>query len=106
MNCWEYLQCGREPGGTRVGDRGVCPATTCAEANGLNGGHNGGRICWAVAGTFCGGKPRESLCEMRRSCMSCRFFDAVLREQGAEVTMSLPGQTTWVSAPRRGGKTP
>jgi len=26
-NCWEYKKCGREPGGIKVHELGVCPAT-------------------------------------------------------------------------------
>lgn len=27
-NCWEYFKCGREPGGSKVDELGVCPAAT------------------------------------------------------------------------------
>ena len=27
-NCWEYKKCGREVGGAKVKDLGVCPAAT------------------------------------------------------------------------------
>jgi hypothetical protein len=54
-NCWEVKQCGREPGGSKTADMGVCPAAADSSSDGVNGGKNGGRICWALAGTFCGG---------------------------------------------------
>ena len=28
INCWEVKKCGREPGGAKVAELGVCPAST------------------------------------------------------------------------------
>ena len=55
LNCWEFKQCGRQKGGENAGDLGVCPAATEEAADGLNCGKKGGRACWALAGTLCGG---------------------------------------------------
>ena len=55
-NCWEFKNCGRELGGAKVDELGMCIAATDASTDGINNGQNSGRICWAVAGTFCGGK--------------------------------------------------
>jgi hypothetical protein len=52
LNCWEFEKCGRQPGGIKVKELGVCPAATEKRAHGINGGINGGRACWAIAGTF------------------------------------------------------
>ena len=52
-NCWEIIKCGREPGGDKVDSRGPCPAAIDAISSGVNGGHCGGRVCWAISGTFC-----------------------------------------------------
>jgi hypothetical protein len=38
LNCWEFKKCGREPGGHKVEELGVCPATTDKEFNGVNKG--------------------------------------------------------------------
>ena len=56
LNCWEAKKCERQPGGAKVSELGVCPVTTTSKVNGVNGGKNGGRVCWAIAGTLCGGK--------------------------------------------------
>lgn len=96
INCWEFNDCGREPGGTRVAELGVCPAATDVVCDGLNGGFNGGRICWAVAGTFCGGEVTCAEACKQRSCMGCKFFDAVLQEEGEHVVMTRPDQDTWI----------
>ena len=53
-NCWEVMKCGRQPGGEKVGEFGVCPAAEPSEFDGTNRGTYGGRFCWAIAGTFCG----------------------------------------------------
>lgn len=55
QNSWEFKNCGREPGGEKTSDLGFRPAVIDETVQGLNGGKNGGRICWAVTGTFCGG---------------------------------------------------
>lgn len=94
MNCWEYKSCGREVGGSNVAHMGVCPAATHSETDGLNHGLNGGRICWAVSGTLCGGKIQGTHAEKRASCLSCDFFKTVQREEAAVNFMLLaPGQS-------------
>ena len=68
--------------GIKVKELGVCPAPQDTSSNGLNGGKNAGRICWAVAGTFCGGKKQGTFAEKQLSCMSCDFFRLVKKEAG------------------------
>ncbi|MCL4435341.1 MAG: hypothetical protein M1503_05640 [Thaumarchaeota archaeon] len=92
QNCWEYKKCGRQPGGQKVPEMGVCPAALDAESNGLNGGRKGGRICWAVTGTFCGGKVQGTFAKKQLSCMSCEFYKVVKQEQGKEFKLLKPGQ--------------
>ena len=82
LNCWEFKKCGREPGGSRSHEKGVCPASSDAACTGLNGGKNAGRICWAVAGTFCGGKVQGDYAQKTTSCMTCDFFQLVKKEEG------------------------
>lgn len=81
-NCWELKNCGRVPGGAKEREMGVCPAVTDTSFDGLNGGRNGGRICWAVAGTFCGGAVQGTYAEKQLSCMTCSFFEQVKSEEG------------------------
>jgi hypothetical protein len=82
LNCWEVMQCGREPQGTKTHEMGVCPAAMDTSSDGTNDGKNGGRICWAVAGTFCGGKVQGTHAEKQLSCMTCKFFKQVEEEEG------------------------
>lgn len=93
LNCWEIYKCGREPGGDKVDDMGVCPACIDESCNGINNGENAGRICWAVAGTFCGGKVQGDFALKSISCMSCKVFKQVKLEEGEEDFILLkPGQ--------------
>ena len=84
MNCWEYHKCGRQPGGDRSLTEGICPAAGTTELNGRNHGINGGRICWAVAGTYCGGKVQGIFAMKIETCLRCPFFQKVEREEGTE----------------------
>jgi CRP-like cAMP-binding protein len=83
INCWEYKKCGREPGGLRSYELGICPAAIDNSFDGINRGKNAGRFCWAVAGTFCGGSPQGTFAEKRASCLSCEFFNRVRNEEGS-----------------------
>ncbi|MBI4862687.1 MAG: hypothetical protein HY815_20865 [Candidatus Riflebacteria bacterium] len=81
QNCWEFQNCGREPGGKNVDERGACPAAAAARADGINGGQMGGRACWAIAGTFSGGQPCGVVASTLSTCMDCEFYRLVLREE-------------------------
>ncbi len=93
QNCWELKKCGREPGGSHTIEFGVCPAAEESSCDGVNGGKKGGRICWAVAGTFCGGKVQGDFAAKSVSCMACDFFKVVKREEGPDgFILVKPGQ--------------
>jgi len=92
LNCWEYKKCGREPGGKHVALLGVCPAARSTKANGLNGGKYAGRICWAIAGTFCGGEIIGTFAETLPTCLGCDFFHLVRSEEGENFCLMFPGQ--------------
>ncbi|HUU69563.1 MAG TPA: hypothetical protein VM186_08565 [Planctomycetota bacterium] len=87
-NCWELKKCGREPGGSKTGEFGPCPASTDKAADKLNGGGNGGgnggRICWAITGTLCGGKVQGTFAQKRLSCVSCTVLATVKEEEGRQ----------------------
>lgn len=84
LNCWEIKKCSREVGGIKTAEFGVCPSAIDEESNGTNSGKNGGRICWAVAGTFCGGKIQGDFAVKTVSCMTCDVFKRVKEEEGVE----------------------
>ena len=81
LNCWEFEKCGREPGGNMADELGICPAATEISTNGMNGGINGGRICWAIAGTFCEAKVKGTFAKEKFTCMNCDFFQLVSQEE-------------------------
>lgn len=84
MNCWEFKKCGREPGGAKAAEMGVCPASTNEQLDGIHGGTKGGRACWALVGTLCGGKVQGSFAMKCESCMQCEFYKLVINEQGKD----------------------
>ena len=77
-NCWEFFQCGREPGGIRIMQLGVCPAAVQDESDGINHGRVAGRFCWNVEGTLCLGTVHEKF----KKCLECPFFAEVERQEG------------------------
>jgi len=61
IKCWEYMKCGRDKDATAK-----CPAHA-----------NFGRVCWAVAGTFCEGKVQGTFAQKYENCMKCDFYQMV-----------------------------
>lgn len=84
QNCWELKKCGRQSGGAKANELGVCPAAQNTATHGLNGGINGGRICWAVVGTLCGGKVQGAFADKQLSCMACEFYKKVKSEEAGD----------------------
>ena len=62
-DCWEVKKCGRIPGGDKEKELGICPAYP-----------NGGKICWRIAGTFCGGKVQGFAAQKLKSCTKCEVY--------------------------------
>ncbi len=83
QNCWDILNCGKEPGGERALELGVCPAATDVSSNGMNNGINAGRYCWKVAGTFCGGEVQGNWADKMTNCQNCAVYMRVTRDEGA-----------------------
>ena len=63
MNCWEYTKCGREAGGEKADEYGVCPAYP------LHGTH-----CAKISGTLCNGTIQGSFAMKLGNCLQCPFF--------------------------------
>jgi hypothetical protein len=61
IKCWEYMKCCRDKDATTK-----CPAYS-----------NFGRICWAVAGTFCAGKVQGTFAQKYEDCRKCKFYQKV-----------------------------
>jgi hypothetical protein len=73
QNCWEFKKCEHKTS---------CPAFTEKRANGIHGGMNGGRACWAIAGTYCGGEIQGEYAQKLADCIECDFYKKVQREEG------------------------
>lgn len=84
QNCWEFKRCGRQPDGAKTKELGVCPASTESRTIGVNDGLNGGRACWAIAGTLCGGNVQGSFASKVSNCMKCDFYQLVRNEEGVK----------------------
>ena len=81
-NCWEYKKCGREAGGNKADELGVCESSTDTHYDGRYGGKNAGRKCWHVHGTLCGGNKQGSFYTKALNCLKCDFFLLVKEEEG------------------------
>jgi len=86
QNCWEFKKCGRETGGSKVPDLGVCPASTFVKADGFCGGKNGGRACAYIAGTFCAGTIQGTYKDKEKNCGQCEFY-RLLKSENNEASV-------------------
>ena len=77
-NCWESMKCGREPGGSKSDELGICPAATEKKFDGVNGGSASGRFCWVVAGTLCRGDIQGTFAKKFKDCVLCPFLHEVI----------------------------
>jgi hypothetical protein len=80
-NCWEVKKCGRIPGGDKVDEMGICPAYP-----------DGGKICWRIAGTFCGGDIQGSAAKKLNSCTKCEFYKEINagKQQPVSASAAIP----------------
>ena len=79
LNCWEYKKCGREAGGAKAHELGVCPAYP-----------DHGRDCANIAGTLCGGRLQGSFARKIGNCMRCEFFNSTHYDHAKKATVSEP----------------
>ena len=81
VNCWEFKKCGRQPGGHKEQELGTCPVTVHGGFNGAHEGKNGGRACWVIAGSLCGGKIQGTYAQKLNNCWRCEFMNLVKKEE-------------------------
>ena len=81
QNCWEYRRCGREPGGSRASEQGVCPVFTKVSLTGVNDGLYGGRTCFLIEGTYCDGEHPCHLTDKMSVCSKCEFHSQLVFEE-------------------------
>ena len=85
LNCWESAKCGRQEGGDKVAEDGVCPAATEKRLHGRNNGVNGGRACWVVTGTLCDKEKHGDFANKLQRCKRCQFYIKVHEEEGSDI---------------------
>lgn len=71
INCWEYKKCRREPGGIKVHELGVCPATVEKRLDGTHGG-----------------KVQVSFDQKYGNCIICDFYRLVKENEGSNYILS------------------
>jgi len=81
VNCWEFKKCGRQPGGHKEKELGTCPVTVQRDFDGAHEGKNGGRACWVIAGSLCGGKIQGTYAQKLTNCWRCEFMNLVKKEE-------------------------
>ncbi|HUV30299.1 MAG TPA: hypothetical protein VMY05_04300 [Acidobacteriota bacterium] len=84
LNCWEYLNCGREKGGLLVEMLGECPVATAMKYDGIHDGKAAGRICWVVRNSS--GNRAQSTDLSCPNCHACAFYRRVLYEEADNIT--------------------
>lgn len=90
QNCWEYFQCGFEPGGSRVKEYGVCPAAISGPYDGMNRGRFAGRFCWAIEGTIGDCKKIGTKEEQLMRCIQCEFMKKVHDDESSGFVLIPP----------------
>jgi hypothetical protein len=76
------MKCGKGPSGNGNGKHRSCPISAETSANTLNGGVNGGRICWIIAENCRNSKVKCSELSRMDPCFSCEFRYKVFAEEG------------------------
>ncbi|MEN8262468.1 MAG: ATP-binding protein [Nitrospirota bacterium] len=66
--CWEFTKCGVEK--TEGSATRICPAYP-----------DYGRICWAIAGTFCGKRVSGAIAQKLGNCKKCDFYKHVAEKK-------------------------
>jgi len=75
LNCWEFKKCGREIGGEKTLEQGVCPVAMEIRADGIHNGKNGGRCCWVITNSVFDEKTAHGFCLKKiQECRTCDFY--------------------------------
>ena len=84
-NCWEVKACERCT--TALKDDS-CPVCKEDRLHGLHGGLNGGRACWTISHTKCGGSVQGHFGNKFANCKECDFYKMVKAEEGGSFELS------------------
>ncbi len=81
LNCWEYMNCGREKNGIMVPILGECKVYSDMKYDGLNNGVGAGRACWMSSNNNCIMRQHSQL----TCCHECAFYKRVMYEEDEQV---------------------
>ena len=81
MNCWEFKECGREPGGENAQELGVCRASIEDKFNNINLGVNAGRYCWKIKLSEDNHNSSDKTLSTIVDCIECDFLIKVKTEE-------------------------
>jgi hypothetical protein len=82
QNCWEFWRCAEKADSSLFEGPDGCPVMTAEDADGINGGYNGGRSCWAIVGTLSPNVTKRHHAGKTSSCLQCAFYQAIQTEEG------------------------
>lgn len=88
INCWEYKKCSSHERGVTTPASEICPVSLETRFNGIYGGRNGGRSCWLVRETLCGGRNQRTAVHKFIECFFCDFKKYVIMEEGPDFLIS------------------
>ena len=74
-------KCGREPGGAKANEPGVCPVAVESRVNGTNSGQKRRPFLLGDSGPLCGGKVQVTFAAKLGNCMQCDFYKIVIKEE-------------------------
>jgi hypothetical protein len=83
-NCWEFKNCGKNEDGSSN-----CPVPRMSMYEGVNGGKNGGRVCWIIADSACDCDVQSTFHHKLKTCSACDFYKAVKEEEEGKPSIPL-----------------
>src|SRR5450756_1298959 len=84
-NCWEVKACERF---TSILGDASCPVCKETKLHGIHGGVNGGRACWTIPHTKCGGITQGRFGNKFANCRECNFYNMVRNEEKGAFQLS------------------
>jgi len=97
LNCWEFRNCGMEPGGVFSKIHGACPVSLSMKHDGRNGGRAAGRVCWEIMDNPNKLQSEPSCRSNRIPCCQCSFYNRVNYEEEV-IVLAEEKQDTKISA--------
>ena len=63
--------------------------STDSRLHGVHDGKNGGRACWVIAGTLCGGTVQGTFGTKYKTCEQCDFYQNTRAEERSNFKLSV-----------------